>query len=185
MLKGLQEHYISKSRQSQETLNWLGILSSKDNQRISNFMQASSQHILKFILSFKKWTPHTERYWKASLTASCWLQFLKKKNGREWQLRACPVQHNSYRITPRNQESIMTIFQNAMGQHEANPCSWDWETTTEQQVFITHYFPYFLDVKQTKLVQAYHSKSRKHQKLLLLLPNFGYYRSLLAYQVLS
>ena len=71
------------------------------------------------------------------------------------------MQDNSYRITPRNQESVMTIFQNVMGEHEANPCSRDRETTTEQQVFITHYFPYFLDAKQTQLGQAYHCKSKK------------------------
>lgn len=47
-----------------------------------------------------------------------------------------------------------------MGQHEANPCSRDGETT-EQQVFLTHYFPYFLDVKQTKSVQVYHRRSKK------------------------
>lgn len=31
----------------------------------------------------------------------------------------------------------MTVFQNEMGEHQADPCSRDHEITTEQQAFIT------------------------------------------------
>lgn len=43
-----------------------------------------------------------------------------------------------------------------------NPCSWDSETTAEQAGLRKRLiFPYFLDVKQTKLEQVYHCKSNK------------------------
>lgn len=73
VLKRLQKHYISKSTESPETLKWLGILSTKDNQRITGFMQVNSMKIVEFILLFRKQAWQRERYWKASPTASCWL----------------------------------------------------------------------------------------------------------------
>lgn len=74
------------------------------------------------------------------------------------------------RITPRNQESFMTVFQSVMAEHEANsPLE-----IKKQQGFPNTLFFQFSGRKATQ-IGADVSLSEK-----TLVPSFGYYNSLFA-----
>lgn len=119
----LQEHCISASRQETHYLEFY-------HSKIIKPSLSSRKVNLKLILLFRKWTQHRERHWKMSLTASCWLWFLKN-----WEKMTAESLPSAIQQLPDNSQKPRNHY-DYFPEHyrrtwSLNPWTWGWDRVTD------------------------------------------------------